>query len=99
MAAKCGAGHVEAMVAQEQRLAGAKPRRTSVEGVDALTPSERRVADLAAMGRTNPEMRGNRRSPCARLKCTLAGFTASWRSRTALTWRSLYQNPNDRQRY
>jgi class 3 adenylate cyclase/DNA-binding CsgD family transcriptional regulator len=47
-------GRIEA----EQRLAGAKPRRTAVTGPDALTASEVRVAELAAAGRTNAEIGG-----------------------------------------
>ena len=35
---------------------GARPRRTAVAGPDALTPSERRVVELAAQGRTNREI-------------------------------------------
>jgi DNA-binding CsgD family transcriptional regulator len=35
---------------------GARPRRVLLSGVDALTPSERRVADMAAAGRTNREI-------------------------------------------
>lgn len=36
--------------------AGARPRRLAVTGVDALTPSELRVARMAAEGRTNREV-------------------------------------------
>ena len=36
--------------------AGGRPRRTALTGVDSLTASERRVADLAAEGRTNKEI-------------------------------------------
>ena len=35
---------------------GARPRREALAGIDALTASERRVADLAAAGRTNREI-------------------------------------------
>jgi DNA-binding CsgD family transcriptional regulator/tetratricopeptide (TPR) repeat protein len=38
------------------RAAGARPRTTALEGVDALTPSERRVADLAASGLSNKDI-------------------------------------------
>ena len=33
-----------------------RPRREALSGVDSLTPSERRVADLAAAGRTNRDV-------------------------------------------
>ncbi|HZV72555.1 MAG TPA: AAA family ATPase [Conexibacter sp.] len=36
--------------------AGARPRRPAVRGIDALTPSERRVAELAERGLTNREI-------------------------------------------
>ncbi|MGN6189319.1 MAG: helix-turn-helix transcriptional regulator [Conexibacter sp.] len=36
--------------------AGARPRRPAVRGTDALTPSERRVAELAERGLTNREI-------------------------------------------
>jgi DNA-binding CsgD family transcriptional regulator len=48
--------HWQAVVAiarEELRASGAKPRRNAQTGVDALTPSELRVARLAAAGDTN----------------------------------------------
>jgi DNA-binding CsgD family transcriptional regulator len=36
--------------------AGARPKRTSSENAAALTPSERRVAELAAQGLTNRQI-------------------------------------------
>ena len=38
------------------RATGAKPRRVQLGGLEALTPSERRVAELAAAGLTNREI-------------------------------------------
>ena len=43
--------------AESELLAtGARPRRIALSGVDSLTPSERRVAELAAEGPTNREI-------------------------------------------
>lgn len=41
---------------EELRAAGARPRRRAVRGADALTPSEARIARLAADGMTNREI-------------------------------------------
>lgn len=41
---------------EELKIAGARPRRDALRGRDALTPSELRVAQLAAEGRTNREI-------------------------------------------
>ena len=40
----------------ELRATGARPRRTRLSGPDALTPSEHRVAELAAAGRSNRDI-------------------------------------------
>lgn len=40
----------------ELRATGARPRRSALSGVGALTPAERRVATLAARGCSNPEI-------------------------------------------
>jgi DNA-binding CsgD family transcriptional regulator len=40
----------------ELRVTGAKLRRPAASGVDSLTPSERRIVDLAAGGASNPEI-------------------------------------------
>src|SRR5262249_26514157 len=40
----------------ELRAAGARPRRVSLTGLEALTASERRIAELAADGMTNREI-------------------------------------------
>jgi DNA-binding CsgD family transcriptional regulator len=42
--------------AEEQAASGAHPRRVAVEGVESLTPSELRIAQLAAAGATNREI-------------------------------------------
>jgi tetratricopeptide (TPR) repeat protein len=57
LAARCGARPLAGRVRDELKAAGARPRRPWRTGVEALTPSELRVARLAAEGRSN------RRSP------------------------------------
>jgi DNA-binding CsgD family transcriptional regulator len=42
--------------AEEASASGARPRRVPTSGVQSLTPSERRIADLAATGLTNREI-------------------------------------------
>jgi DNA-binding CsgD family transcriptional regulator len=53
LANECGAGALEARAREELLASGARPRRAAVYGRDSLTPSERRVAALAAEGQTN----------------------------------------------
>jgi DNA-binding NarL/FixJ family response regulator len=45
-----------AQVKAEIRNAGGRPRRSALTGLRSLTPSERRVADMAATGRTNRQI-------------------------------------------
>jgi ATP/maltotriose-dependent transcriptional regulator MalT len=56
LAYRCGAGRLAERARDELRAAGARPRRASLTGLEALTPSERRVAELAASGMSNPEI-------------------------------------------
>ena len=56
LAYRCGAGRLAQRATDELRATGAKPRRASLTGLEALTPSERRVAELAAAGMSNPEI-------------------------------------------
>ena len=56
LAARCGARPLAARAREELKAAGARPRRPWRTGVDALTPSELRVAWLAAEGRSNREI-------------------------------------------
>jgi DNA-binding CsgD family transcriptional regulator len=59
LAQLCGAERLEAAVAEELLIAGAKPRRRRISGPDSLTPAERRVATAAATGATNREIAQN----------------------------------------
>ncbi|MFL5829199.1 MAG: AAA family ATPase, partial [Solirubrobacteraceae bacterium] len=52
----CGAAPLAARAETELLAAGARPRRVALSGVESLTPSERRVAELAAEGPTNREI-------------------------------------------
>jgi DNA-binding CsgD family transcriptional regulator len=49
----CGAEPLVQRAADELRASGARPRRRALSGLEALTPSEHRVATLAAAGKTN----------------------------------------------
>jgi DNA-binding CsgD family transcriptional regulator/tetratricopeptide (TPR) repeat protein len=57
-AERCGAPPLVERALTELRAAGARPRSVVRTGVEALTPSERRIAELAAAGRTNREIAG-----------------------------------------
>jgi DNA-binding CsgD family transcriptional regulator len=56
LAHHAGATRLAERARLELRATGAKPRRAVMTGLQALTPSERRVADLAAQGMSNPEI-------------------------------------------
>jgi DNA-binding CsgD family transcriptional regulator len=56
VAHRCGAEPLEERALTELRAAGARPRRRLVAGAGSLTPSERRIADLAAAGHLNREI-------------------------------------------
>jgi DNA-binding NarL/FixJ family response regulator len=56
LAARCGARPLVAAAREELKATGARPRRAWRTGVEALTPSELRVARLAAEGRSNREI-------------------------------------------
>ena len=56
LAAACGAHAIAKRARGELVTAGARPRRERVTGVESLTASERRVAQMAATGMTNREI-------------------------------------------
>jgi DNA-binding CsgD family transcriptional regulator len=56
LADRCGATRLAERARAELLAAGARPRRAAVTGLEALTASERRVAELAAAGMSNPEI-------------------------------------------
>jgi DNA-binding CsgD family transcriptional regulator len=56
IATRAGADPLAQHAAQELRASGSRPRRTQLTGIDALTPTERRIAELAAQNRTNPQI-------------------------------------------
>jgi DNA-binding CsgD family transcriptional regulator len=53
IARRCGAIPLAERARDELRATGARPRRLALSGVQSLTPSELRVAKLAATGATN----------------------------------------------
>jgi len=56
LATICGAAPLAARAETELLATGARPRRIALSGVASLTPSERRVAEMAAQGPTNREI-------------------------------------------
>jgi DNA-binding CsgD family transcriptional regulator len=56
LAAQCGADALAERAREELRATGARPRRLMLSGSEALTASERRVAELAAAGQTNKQI-------------------------------------------
>jgi DNA-binding CsgD family transcriptional regulator len=56
LAGRAGGLAVAARARDELRGLGLRPRRAALEGIDSLTGSERRVAELAAAGSTNREI-------------------------------------------
>jgi DNA-binding CsgD family transcriptional regulator len=56
LAYHCGATRLAEQARTELLAAGARPRRGALTGLEALTASERRVAELAAAGMSNPEI-------------------------------------------
>lgn len=53
---RCGATVLSERAREELVAAGGKPRRYAISGVDSLTPSEQRVARMAADGLANREI-------------------------------------------
>lgn len=56
IAQQCGANALVEHAMSELRASGARPRRVERSGIAALTPTERRVAGLAAAGLSNREI-------------------------------------------
>lgn len=55
-AERCGAAPLVERAREELLASGARPRRARISGSGALTASERRVAQMAAAGLSNPEI-------------------------------------------
>jgi DNA-binding CsgD family transcriptional regulator len=56
LARRCGAGALAETARTELRASGVRLRRESLSGVESLTASERRIAEMAADGASNPEI-------------------------------------------
>jgi DNA-binding CsgD family transcriptional regulator len=59
LAHRCGAIALTERIRTELLAAGGRPRRLVLSGLDSLTPSERRIAQLAAAGLSNREIAQN----------------------------------------
>ena len=59
LAHRCGAIALTERTRSELLAAGGRPRRPVLSGLDSMTPSERRVAQLAAGGLSNREIAQN----------------------------------------
>jgi ATP/maltotriose-dependent transcriptional regulator MalT len=55
-ASRCGADVLAARAREELAATGARPRKAELTGLEALTVSERRIAEMAAEGLSNPEI-------------------------------------------
>src|SRR5919205_3215758 len=56
LAQRAGARRLAVQAETELRATGARPRRAVLTGLDSLTASERRIAELAGDGQTNREI-------------------------------------------
>jgi DNA-binding CsgD family transcriptional regulator len=56
IATRSGAEPLAERIRNELSAAGSRPRRAALTGIDALTPTERRIAQLAAEHRTNAQI-------------------------------------------
>ncbi len=56
LANRCGAAPLAESAKAELYAAGGRPRREALSGPESLTPSEQRIADLAAEGHTNRDI-------------------------------------------
>jgi len=56
LARRCGATRLAERARSELRASGARPRRELRSGLDSLTPSELRIAQMAADGMSNPQI-------------------------------------------
>ena len=56
LAHRCGAKQLADQAEQELASSGARPRRRAISGVEALTPSQVRIASMAAEGQANREI-------------------------------------------
>jgi DNA-binding CsgD family transcriptional regulator len=56
LATRCDADVLARRAWEELAATGARPRKAELTGLEALTASERRIADMAASGMSNPEI-------------------------------------------
>ena len=77
LARRCGAARIARRANEELQATGEKVRRYTPIGVESLTPSERRVAELAASGMTNRQIAQMLLSPSRPSRPTSAPATTN----------------------
>ena len=99
LAHRCRAPVLAGRARQELLATGARPRRVALTGRDALTPTEARVAKMAAQGRSTPGSPRRYSSAQRPSRRTSATATRSWTSTVVRTSHALSRTPRRCERH